>query len=252
MDLIIISGVSSGLGLALAKKSIEANYATLGLARNDHADLKVAATKSGSNYRFVRVDLSDSQSLRALDKALLECSSNMGRILFIHCAATAAPIGLISNLSADEVSTGMSTNLLAPILLSQRILQLSSKVKTPLRMIYISSGAASRAIAGSNVYCIAKAGLEMLVKGIHTEINYLDNAVECIGLRPGVIDTRMQEQLRSYDEKRLPEVKMYQDFKAKNLLRSPDSVAKSIFDTLIARPVESGKIYGIDELIFSP
>jgi NAD(P)-dependent dehydrogenase (short-subunit alcohol dehydrogenase family) len=62
-------------------------------------------------------------------------------------------------------------------------------------VVNISSGAASRPLEGWSAYCAGKAGLAMLTRSLHLE--YGQAGVRAYGLRPGVVDTDMQVQVRA-------------------------------------------------------
>lgn len=62
-------------------------------------------------------------------------------------------------------------------------------------IVNISSGAAGRPLEGWSAYCAGKAGLAMLTRSLHLE--YGQAGVRAFGLRPGVVDTDMQGQVRA-------------------------------------------------------
>ncbi|HMQ35842.1 MAG TPA: SDR family oxidoreductase [Chloroflexaceae bacterium] len=62
-------------------------------------------------------------------------------------------------------------------------------------IVNISSGAAARPLEGWSAYCAGKAGLAMLTRSLHLE--YGQVGVRAYGLRPGVVDTDMQGQVRA-------------------------------------------------------
>jgi benzil reductase ((S)-benzoin forming) len=64
-------------------------------------------------------------------------------------------------------------------------------------VINISSGAGAGRSTAGRAYCAAKAGLDMATRVVALEAQVRGLAVEAVSLAPGVIDTGMQETVRS-------------------------------------------------------
>ena len=249
MKVAIVTGISRGLGSAIAKHLLQSGYSVVGFGRTDNSDLKSIALQSGTSYDFHELDFLDLPLLEISMKKVFSTISATApeSVTLINNAAIVTPIGQLKDLDSTKIQEGMTVNLIAPILLSKVFMSSFEKSRSRKRIIHISSGAVVRTLPGSNVYCIAKAGLEMLVKAIDSESQYLASPVESIAFRPGLVDTDMQTSLRAYSPKELPIVDMYLGFKEQGLLRQPEVVAKILIDKLINANVESGRIYSIDE-----
>ena len=201
------------------------------------------------NYTHVAADLADLDSSGKALKAALEDLdlSQLTEVHFIHNAYAFLPVGLLPNLDANEIRRSIDVNLVSGVLLSQIILSVFAKSKIALRMIFISSPAATIGIPGATVYCATKAGVESLVRGIHSETSYYSNPVKCISFMPGRIDTGMQTEMRSYSKDQFPVVDRYKGFHEKGELQDPKKVAKIFCENLIERDVDSGHAYSINE-----
>ena len=116
----------------------------------------------------------------------------------------------------------------------------------PRRVINVSSGAAQTALAGESVYCVAKAGMEMLTKALAVEQQA--PGFRAIAVRPGVIDTDMQVFARSQSKDVLPSVELFQGFHRDGRLVAPDVVAAKIVGRLVEDDVEHGRTYSYQEL----
>ena len=64
-----------------------------------------------------------------------------------------------------------------------------------------------------------------------------------ITVRPGIIDTPMQAELRSQPPERYPNVELFKGFHAGGQLVPPDVVARKIVERLVLAPVEQGRTY---------
>ena len=67
-------------------------------------------------------------------------------------------------------------------------------------------------------------------------------------LRPGIIDTPMQESLRARSDAEMPSAPMFREFHASGQAGDPDVLAARIVSRLIEAPVERGRTYDATEL----
>ena len=95
-------------------------------------------------------------------------------------------------------------------------------------IVNISSGAAASATPGWSAYAASKAGLEHLTRCLVVDLK--DAPVRAYALRPGLIDTRMQEVLRSTTDDQLPPERrqFFIDQKVAGKVASPDVPARAI------------------------
>jgi NAD(P)-dependent dehydrogenase (short-subunit alcohol dehydrogenase family) len=96
------------------------------------------------------------------------------------------------------------------------------------RIINVSSGSAATAVPGIAPYSVAKAGVEHLTRLIAVE--YASSGVVAVALRPGLLDTRMQEEMRHRPADQIPQRlrAIYTNYKLKGLLVSPERAAALI------------------------
>ena len=139
------------------------------------------------------------------------------------------------------IELALATNAAAPLVMADLFCRSFSDDAIPRRIINISSGAAQTAIAGSAVYSMSKAALEMLTRSIAAE--YTAPRFRCISLRPGIFETAMQAYMRSRDPAEFPSVGLFRGFKENGLLKDPADVAERIVDRLVQGPVENGRTY---------
>jgi len=92
------------------------------------------------------------------------------------------------------------------------------------RILHISSGAAHYPYRGWGPYCISKSAFHMLYRVLASELAPL--GIKVGSARPGVMDTPMQELLRSKEEEEMPDVGRFRVMKEKGMLLDPDTVAK--------------------------
>ena len=108
----------------------------------------------------------------------------------------------------------------------------------PRKVLNISSGLGRRAMGSSSAYCAAKAGMDHFTRCVALEEAAGENAAKgakVCSLAPGVIDTDMQEQLRSADATRFPDRATFAGLKEHGQLTSPKDAAARVL-AFLARP----------------
>jgi len=242
MHAAIVTGASRGLGESLAAALLERGYTVLGVARRSSRRL------AGERYRFVSFDLADAtratQALAAPFRALADARPESACL--INNAASAGPVGVLGSLQDEGSAASLAVNLTAPLLLANLFCNVFTDARLPRRIINVSSGAAQSALPGEGLYCVAKAGLEMLTRVLATEQKA--SGFRAISVRPGVIDTEMQAFARSQSKDALPCVDMFREFHSQGRLVPPDVVAAKIVEKLVLGEVEHGRTYSYQEL----
>jgi len=233
----IVTGVSRGLGEALAATLLERGFAVLGIGRTASAKLK------GKLYQFATCDLARPTLIAAaVTPALRKLAAlRPEAVTLINNAAVPTPTGLVGHLDAAEIETALTTNAASAVVMTDLFCRTFSADTIERRIVNISSGAAQTAIAGSAVYSMSKAALEMLTRAIASEHN--EPRFHCISVRPGIFETGMQAYMRSRDPAEFPSVAMFRGFKENGLLKDPADVAARIVDKLVLGPVENGRTY---------
>src|SRR5207302_8791382 len=111
MKTAIVTGVSRGLGEALARALLAGGFAVTGIGRTSGAAL------NGPHYRFVACDLTDTTNIdAALTPAFRAIADARPEFLcLINNAATAGPVGTIGSLGSEALTSSMAVNLVAPV-----------------------------------------------------------------------------------------------------------------------------------------
>jgi NAD(P)-dependent dehydrogenase (short-subunit alcohol dehydrogenase family) len=238
----IVTGVSQGLGEALAWDLLQRGANVLGIGRASSPRLADPA------YRFLRTDLAQAAMLPAvLEPAFAAIASQRpSYVCLVNNAATLDPVGVLGTTEADHITTSIAVNLVAPIVLASEFCRVFTDDALERRIVNVSSGAAQSAIAGESLYCIAKAGLEMLTRTLAAEHD--SPRFRAISLRPGIMDTQMQTYARTQSKERLPSVDMFKGFHDGGRLVAPDVVARKVVERLVLASVEQGRTYSYAEL----
>ena len=185
---ILITGVSSGIGYALADEALRRDWQVWGLSRRIPRDLVERGLKHEA------VDLSDLAGLRAIQSRFL------GEVreweLVVLNAGTLGTFGDLTQVGWEDLQRVWETNVLANKVLLDGIVEAGVILR---QVVALSSGAAHDPKLGIPAYCVSKAALTMLIRLYALE---LVNSHFCL-LMPGIVDTAMQRELssRSLDER---------------------------------------------------
>jgi NAD(P)-dependent dehydrogenase (short-subunit alcohol dehydrogenase family) len=242
MRIAIITGVSHGVGEALAIDLLARDFRVLGIGRNPSSRLEQPS------YAFVRCDLAEPVSIagRVASSLAAIAAARPSGVYLINNAATIEAVGVLGDLDAARIVASIDVNLAAPIVLANLFCNAFRDDAIERRIINVSSGAAQSTLPGEALYCVAKAGLEMLTRSLADEIR--SPRFAAITLRPGIIDTPMQAFARSQPRTVLPSVDLFKGFHAGGQLQPPHVVARKVVDRLVLAPVENGRTYTYAEL----
>jgi benzil reductase ((S)-benzoin forming) len=227
-----ITGVSKGLGAALARDLLDRGFAVVGIGRS------AAASLEGPAFTLVHADLAQVATLDGIARRAFADGAARSPVdaVLLNNAAAVEPIGTLGTLDADGIAASLAVNLVAPVILANAFLRAFAG-RAPARVINVSSGLAVRALPGAGLYCVAKAGLEMLTAVAAAEAAPGTSAVS---VRPGIIDTPMQAALRAKTPDALPPVAVFRDFHASGRLQTPEDTARFIVERLVLGSPDSG------------
>ena len=104
-------------------------------------------------------------------------------VCLLNNAATVRPVGTLGKLAAGGITSALAVNLAAAVTLANLFCRVFTDAAVTRRVINVSSGAAEHALPGEAVYCVAKAGLEMLTRTLAAEQQ--EPTFRAITVRPG-------------------------------------------------------------------
>lgn len=229
----IVTGASRGLGRALAQQLLARGHHILTLQRNPDASLAAPGAALEQWSCDLSQPLEPARRLQAWVEALPR--AGLASLTLINNAASLPTLAAVEAVDDAALSTALRSGLEAPLLLSRAFLAGSRGVAGPRRLLHISSGLGRRAMAGSAVYCAAKAGLDHLSRCIALEQAEQPDGARSVSLAPGVIDTDMQVQLRGADPARFSSRAQFVQLKDQQMLLSPQACAQKIL-AYLGRP----------------
>lgn len=229
-ELVILTGASRGMGLAMAEQLLAPGLTLLTIERQPSAELAAKAAAAGTKLVSMSLDLSHAQGAGAALAAWLHghAADAFARTTLINNAGVVGRVGPVELETPESLATVMRIDLEAPMLLTQAFLAQTANWQGARRVLNISSGAGRRAIAGWSAYCAAKAGLDMFSRTVALDEARKPNGAKIVSLAPGVIDTGMQVHLRSASPEDFPDLARFIELKTTGALASPADAAARV------------------------
>ncbi len=225
MDLLILSGHTSGLGRQILRQAQLRQMAVLAIARGSMA-------LTDEKFQECAIDLSvDSRWEASVERALGRWPKPWRRVILINNAGRVDPVAPLSELPLEDLTASMQLNALAPLRLMRLVLR--TFPSTPIRIANISSGAAVKAYQGWALYCSGKAALRMLSEVAALEMKSAGRDVRVLSYAPGVVDTPMQELLRALPAELFPDVDRFKNLHSEGQLVSPEASAQELFTQIL-------------------
>lgn len=237
-DLVIITGGSSGLGLALAR-SVPFDATIVDISRSGSPDTSVT---------HVPADLSDPSSWEKVGSHIADliAANDPERVVFIHAAGTLAPIGFAGEVDTTSYIDNVILNSVSGQVLGHLFLEAIRGREGSFDLVMISSGAASSVYAGWSAYGAGKAALDQWVRNVGAEQKERGGA-RVAAIAPGVMATAMQEEIRTTEESDFPEVSRFQALHDDGVLVDPGEAAERVW-RVIERGLDPGSVLDIRDL----
>ena len=221
----LITGASRGLGRASAVEMARegAHLVILSRTAPDIEATSRMVEEVGGEVLSLQGDISRSKDVEeAVDKA----QSHFGKIdILMNNAAVIGPVKPLYEVDEQDWDICMDINVKGSFLFSKAVIPHMIRRKRG-KIINVTSGLGVIAMPRFGGYSIAKAGVIHLTKILAEELK--PHNIQVNGLDPGVMDTKMQEDLRNLGPDVLGDA-IYAEFsgyKDKGILKPPERVAK--------------------------
>ena len=209
---ILITGCSSGLGLALTNYYLTKGFKIYGISRTK-PDI------SNENFVHKCFDLSNILDIKTQLSDFIKHIKEIDTV-FLN-AGMLGKIKILRDLTIDELNEVYSLNVYA----NKELLDILMNIKVK-NIIVISSGASKNGYKGWGAYSLSKAGVNMLVN-LYSNEKMINTKI--LAVAPGVIKTPMTDYIRfELDVNIFPSVKKLND----GVVQTPEETAMKL-DNLI-------------------
>ena len=177
----IVTGASSGIGLAVARALVRRGGRVALVARSQ-GKLEATAGELGATHAAAfPLDVTDREGLTALPGKVL---TRFGRLDHIVNNAGVNHRGEVAERSTGELVAILETNLVAPILLTRAALP---HLKTGSVVVNVASLAGKVPVPHEATYSASKAGLRAFSRALDVELE--GHGVRVATVCPGPVDT---------------------------------------------------------------
>lgn len=229
-----ITGGNSGLAKEMAKQ--------LGVSDN----LFIIARSNDLDYPetcFSTLDLSD---IEMVGSFTFNLTSNKTLNILINNAAILGEINYFHNYGVENIKKVVNVNYLSPTILANKFLKQNLLLNNRALVVNIVSGVSTKKLPYLSSYTISK-----MAQANNTEVIDLDikqnklKSMAIIGIDPGMILTKMQENLRDTE---FDSLKTFEERYKKNEINAVDLVASKILNFVKSNEWQSGINYKFKDL----
>jgi short-subunit dehydrogenase len=178
----IVTGGSSGIGLAFARAWVERGGRAALVARTERTLADAVRELGGeSKARAYPLDVRD---VAAVDALPARVKADMGRVDVVVNNAGLNHRGSVRKYEAEELANVIGTNLVAPIVLTRASLAV---VEQGGAVVQVASIAGMVPVPGEATYCASKAGLRAFARAVADDEAARGIHIGCVS--PGPVDT---------------------------------------------------------------
>jgi len=225
-QLIVVSGASSGIGLAMTKKLLSKGYSVLGIAKEYTEPIK-----EHENFQAITLDLADLDHLQsALAKIIKQISQPLRGLIN---NAGLGKMGYLEQLSVEDIRLVMNTNFLSHAIVTKCFLPLLKQQNNPVDILFTGSEAALQGARQGSIYCASKFAVRGFAQALREEC--AKSKVRVTIINPGAVRTPFFDNLH------------FQPGNSEENAIAPEDIAEVMMTVLKARP---GTV--IDEINLSP
>jgi len=197
---VLLSGVSRGLGLAIARDLLARGYGVAACSTSFNDDVKDLSEGHPGSFWWRAVDMGDTTAVEAFVGAAMTAFPN-ARLWGVINNAGLSVEGILSTLPVRDIERVLQVNLTGAICLARAALRQMMKTRKAGRIINISSITGSRGYTGLTAYAASKAGMDGFTRALSREVGRVGITVNSVA--PGYMKTALSEGL---DEKQLDQI----------------------------------------------
>lgn len=183
-DLVVVSGVSGGLGAEIATVLLSQGFRVAGISRRSNEMLN-----EFPGFTFYEKDLRELSDIPSLMRRITE---DHGPIFGLVNNSATGTDAILSTMHLADIEDVVGLNLVSPMVVTKHALR-PMLLNGRGRVINITSVVSRTGYKGLSVYASTKAGLEGFTKSLAREVGTRGITVNCVA--PGFMETNMTQQL---------------------------------------------------------
>ena len=197
--IVLITGATSGIGLACARKFAENGDRLILTGRNEQRLTEIGRelTEKGTEVLTLAFDVRNREKAK---QYISELPAEWQKIdVLVNNAGLALGLEPEYEGNLDDWETMIDTNIMG-LLTMTRLIVPGMVERGQGHIINIGSVAGDAAYAGGNVYCATKAAVKALSDGLRIDV--ADTAIRVTNLKPGLVETNFSNIRFKGDEER--------------------------------------------------
>lgn len=201
--IVLITGATSGIGLACARKFAENGDKLILTGRNGQrlAEVRKELTDTGAEVLTLVFDV---RNREAAIKALSELPQEWQEIdVLVNNAGLALGLEPEYEGNFDDWETMIDTNIKGLLIMTRCVVP-GMVQRNRGHIINIGSVAGDAAYSGGNVYCATKAAVKVLTDGLRIDV--ANSNVRVTNLKPGLVETNFSNTRFHGDHERAANV----------------------------------------------
>ena len=232
---VIITGASSGLGEATARRLAKQGAKLMLAARREDRLEKLVAeiTKDGGTAKYQIADVTDRSQVEALAKATQQAYD---RIDVLINNAGLMPLSPLAANKVDEWEQMVDVNIKGVLYGVSAVMPIMLQQESG-HIVNVSSVAGHKVFAGGTVYCATKFAVKAISEGIRMES---DGKIRSTNISPGAVATELTSTI-SHDETAQMAEQLY------DIAIDADAIARAI-----TYAIEQPGDVDINEMIIRP
>ncbi|MEE9385000.1 MAG: SDR family oxidoreductase [Nannocystaceae bacterium] len=220
---VVVSGDSSGIGLAVRERLLACGCTVIGLSRR-------GGNSDHSSYHRVRLDLS---KIEAIEPALRRVVATHGDVAALVSNAGQPAFGHLEQHSATQIRAAIEINLVSHMVVTRALLP-TLKRNAPADVVLMGSEAALEGGKRGTLYCAAKFGLRGFALALRQEC--ASSGVRVTAVHPGMVRTAFFDDL-DFGPGDEPEQAMEADDVAEVVLGVLSARRGTVIEEVVMRPM---------------
>ncbi|MEM9325479.1 MAG: SDR family oxidoreductase [Bacteroidota bacterium] len=216
---ILVTGVSKGLGLTVAKTLIDKGCVVYGISRSQTPELESLLASAGGQLHWLPFDLQELTDLR--NRVFREW---IGKSTVVHGLVNNAALAyddIVTNLQLPPLEAMYKVNVFAPMMLTKLAIRQMLLHQVAGSIVHVSSISVHTGYKGLSMYASTKGALEAFSK--NTAREWGEKGIRSNAIVAGFMETEMSAGLSEEQRNRI-----YQRTSLKKAV-SVESVADTIY-----------------------
>jgi 3-oxoacyl-[acyl-carrier protein] reductase len=188
--LVLVTGATRGLGLAIAQRLVADGYRVVGTGRKVSDGLNALCAAHPAQLFFLSQDMAQTTALHAFVR---QVTIRHGPLFALVNNAALGLDGVLATMHESQITEMLRVNVEAPILLAKYCAR-SMLLQRKGRIVNVSSIIASTGFSGLSVYAASKAALSGFTRSLSRELGKAGITVNAVA--PGYMQTEMTADLK--------------------------------------------------------